>query len=40
MRSSISKYLGVLRDHQVTTHGVGARHIDSSLLLGGGTVPR
>ncbi|ENM5772404.1 hypothetical protein V4V48_004201, partial [Vibrio mimicus] len=36
MRSSISKYLGVLRDHQVTTHGVGARHIDSSLLLGGG----
>ncbi|GIA23864.1 hypothetical protein FXE96_13920 [Vibrio cholerae] len=36
MRSSISKYLGVLRDHQVTTHGVGARHIDSPLLLGGG----
>ncbi|EKO3963176.1 hypothetical protein EI372_00490 [Vibrio fluvialis] len=36
MCSSIQKYLDVLKDHQVTTHGVGARHKDLPLPIEGG----
>ncbi|HFQ5257405.1 TPA: hypothetical protein ACGUXQ_002638 [Vibrio vulnificus] len=36
MCSSISKYLDVLKDHQVTAQGVGARHRDIPLLAEGG----
>ncbi len=36
MCSSIQKYLDVLKDHQVTAHGVGARHKDLPLPIEGG----
>lgn len=36
MRSLISKYLYVLRDHQVTHQGVGARHRETHPLTEGG----
>lgn len=36
MRSSIPKYLDVLKDHHVSAHGVGARHREMPMLTEGG----